>query len=96
MIRTTALEGKTVIRLEGVVGVDEVEPLQKALSEGAQGEFEVDLSGCVSLSSSAIGALIASHNVLRSRGGRLKVRGAGEDMRRLLRLMGLDRHFELN
>ncbi|MBK8801365.1 MAG: STAS domain-containing protein [Fibrobacteres bacterium] len=97
MIGITTLEGSIRISPTGNVGIDETETLQKALEEafGAGGGVEVDLSACRSLSSSAIGALIACHNSLRSRGTRLKVSGATEDMRKLLRMMGLDRHFEL-
>jgi anti-anti-sigma factor len=97
MIRTTNAPGRTAVFLEGNVGVDDTEPLQKALEEAAAkgGDVEVDLSACRALSSSAIGALIVCHNTLRGRGERLRVVGASEDMRRLLKLMGLDRHFEL-
>jgi anti-sigma B factor antagonist len=96
MIRTATVDGRTSVALEGSIGVDEVEPLQKALDGAvAKGALEVDLVQCRSLSSSAIGALIACHNTLRSKGGRLTVRGASDDMKRLLKLMGLDRHFEL-
>jgi anti-anti-sigma factor len=95
MIRTAKVDGLTTVALEGNIGVEEVEPLQKALDAAMEGSMEVDLSTCRSLSSSAIGALIACHNSLRPNGGRLRVRGANEDMRRLLKLMGLDRHFEL-
>jgi len=96
MIRTSAKEGRTSVLLEGNIGVEDVDPLQKALTAAAaKGAVEAELGGCNSLSSSAIGALIACHNTLRATGGRLVVRGASEDMRRLLRLMGLDRHFEI-
>jgi anti-anti-sigma factor len=96
MIRTSTVGDVTSVGLEGNIGVDEVDPLQKALDEAVgKGAMEVDLSPCRSLSSSAIGALIACHNTLRPKGGRLRVRGANEDLRRLLKLMGLDRHFEL-
>jgi anti-anti-sigma regulatory factor len=82
--------------LEGNVGVEELADLQNALdSAKAGGEVDVELTDCQSLSSSAIGALIACHNVLVSEGGRLRVRGANEDLLRLLKLMCLDRHFEL-
>lgn len=96
MIRTTTVEGLTSVALEGNIGVEEVDSLQKALDAAiGLGATEVELSMCRSLSSSAIGALIACHNSLRPKGGRLRVRGASEDLRRLLKLMGLDRHFEL-
>jgi anti-anti-sigma factor len=96
MIHTSTIDDVTSVGLEGNIGVDEVDPLQKALDAAAgQGAMEVDLSSCRSLSSSAIGVLIACHNTLRPKGGRLRVRGANEDLRRLLKLMGLDRHFEL-
>lgn len=97
MIGKTILDGAIRISPNGNVGIDETESLQKALDEahGAGGGVEVDLSSCKSLSSSAIGALISCHNTLRARGSRLKVTGATDDMRKLLRMMGLDRHFEL-
>ena len=58
-------------------------------------EVDVDLSSCQALSSSAIGAMIACHNSLRARGSRLAVRGANEEISRLLKMMQLDRHFEM-
>jgi anti-anti-sigma factor len=96
MIRTSATGDGTTVVLEGNVGVEEIADLQKALDAAkAGGEVEVELDSCISLSSSAIGSLIACHNRLVPEGMRLRIRGANEDLRRLLKLMGLDRHFEL-
>ena len=95
MIRTATVDGLTSVALEGNIGVEEVDPLHTALDAALGGSMEVDFSKCRSLSSSVIGTLIACHNALRAKGGRLRVRGANEDLRRLLKLMGLDRHFEL-
>jgi ABC-type transporter Mla MlaB component len=96
MIRTSTAGAGTKVVLEGNVGVEELADLQNALdSAKAGGEVDVELTDCRSLSSSAIGALIACHNVLVPRGRRLRVRGANEDLLRLLKLMCLDRHFEL-
>jgi anti-anti-sigma factor len=96
MIRASTTKDGTKVVLEGNVGVDEVAALQKALDAArAGGGVDVELTSCQSLSSSAIGALIACHNALVPKGMRLRVRGANEDLRRLLELMGLDRHFEL-
>jgi len=96
MIRTSATGDGTKVVLEGNVGVEEIADLQKALDAArAGGEVDVEMASCQSISSSAIGALIACHNRLVPEGMRLRVRGANEDLRRLLKLMGLDRHFEL-
>lgn len=97
MIRTTVEDGTFRVSPEGNIGVDETETLQKALETALASEtpIVVDLAKCRSISSSAIGALIACHNALRSRGAKLQIRGAGDDMRKLLKLMGLDRHFEV-
>ena len=96
MIRTSTMADGTEVTLEGSIGVEEIAELEKALdaAKGAGG-FDVDLAACRSLSSSAIGSLIACHNLLVSEGKRLRVRGANEDLLRLLKLMCLDRHFEL-
>lgn len=98
MIGKTEIGGATKLTPTGNIGMEGTEALQKSLEDAlaAGGGIEVDLSSCRSLSSSAIGAMIACHNALRTRdGGRLKVSGTSDDLRKLLRLMGLDRHFEL-
>jgi len=96
MIRTSTTADGTKVALEGSVGIDEIAELEKALDAArGGGAFHVDLAACRSLCSSAIGSLIACHNRLLPEGRRLRIRGANEDLGRLLKLMGLDRHFEL-
>ncbi|HQF54984.1 MAG TPA: STAS domain-containing protein [Fibrobacteria bacterium] len=97
MIRSQSAGGKTSVAPEGNVGTQEAEQLAKAMEDAiAQGdEVAVDLSACQALSSSAIGAMIACHNALRAKGSRLRVHGTGEEILRLLRIMQLDRHFDM-
>ena len=97
MIRTSNADGTSTVFLEGNIGVEDMEPLQRALEDSASagGDVVVDLASCRGLSSSAIGTMIVCHNALRGRGGRLRVKGPSDEMRRLLKMMGLDRHFEL-
>jgi len=97
MIRTSNEDGTSTVFLEGNIGIEDMESLQRILegSASAGGDVAVDLASCRALSSSAIGAMIACHNTLRGRGGRLRIKGPNDDMKRLLKMMGLDRHFEL-
>ncbi len=97
MIHSKTTNGKTTVAPEGNIGMQDTDALAKAMDDAvAQGEeLELDLSRCEALSSSAIGAMIASHNNLRARGSRLHVSGATNEIKKLLKLMQLDRHFEV-
>lgn len=97
MIRSQTADGKTTVAPEGNIGMQDTDALAKAMDDAvARGdEIELNLAGCQALSSSAIGAMIAAHNSLKSRGSRLLVSGATDEIRRLLKLMQLDRHFEV-
>jgi anti-anti-sigma factor len=96
MIRVSVQEGATTVRPEGVLDMAGVAELQKTIVDrAAEGEVAVDLSAIQVLSSSAIGALIAGHNALRAKGRRLRVEGVSDGIRHLMRMMGLDRHFDI-
>lgn len=97
MIRSKTAQGKTTVAPDGNIGTQETDALAKTLDDAATrgDEIEVDLSKCRALSSSALGAMIATHNTLKTRGSRLLVSGANDEIRRLLKLMQLDRHFEV-
>mgnify|MGYP000961304560 CR=1 FL=1 len=96
MIRVSVQEGATTVRPEGVLDMAGVAELQKTIVDrAAEGEVAVDLSSIQVLSSSAIGALIAGHNALRAKGRRLRVEGVSDGIRHLMRMMGLDRHFDI-
>ncbi len=97
MIRSQTAQGKTTVAPEGNIGTPETDALAKAMDDASTrgDEVELDLSRCRALSSSAIGAMIATHNSLKSRGSRLIVTGASEEIRRLLKMMQLDRHFDV-
>lgn len=96
MIRVSVQEGTTTVRPEGVLDMTGVAELQRTIVDrAAEGEVVVDLSSIQVLSSSAIGALIAGHNALRAKGRRLRVEGVSDGIRHLMRMMGLDRHFDI-
>jgi anti-anti-sigma factor len=96
MIRVTVQDGVSKVVPDGSLDLGAITELQEVLERSAlAGDVAVDLSGVTMLSSSAIGALIAGHNALRARGRRLRIEGATDGIRHLLRLMGLDRHFDI-
>lgn len=96
MIRVSVQDGVTHVVPEGNLDMAAIAELQHALEAAAKvGEVVVDLSQVQVISSSAIGALIAGHNALRASGRRLRIEGAADGVRHLMRLMGLDRHFDL-
>ena len=96
MIRVSVQDGVTRVWPEGGLGIEGVSELQRTIVGGAEdGDVVVDLSSIQILSSSAIGALIAGHNALRAKGRRLRVEGVSAGIRHLMRMMGLDRHFDI-
>lgn len=97
MIRSKTAQGRTTVAPEGNIGMQDTDALAKAMDDAATrgDEVELNLSKCRALSSSALGAMIATHNSLKARGSRLLVSGASDEIRRLLKLMQLDRHFEV-
>ncbi|MCB9496634.1 MAG: STAS domain-containing protein [Fibrobacteria bacterium] len=96
MVRVTVENGVSRILPQGTLDLNAITEIQLALEDAAkEREIIVDLKGIQMLSSSAIGALIAGHNALRAHGRKLKIEGASDGIRHLLRLMGLDRHFDI-
>jgi anti-anti-sigma factor len=66
--------------------------LQKALAEGVS-SVVFDLGRVDVVDSSGIGLLIATHNSLKSKGGRLRVANVSPEILNLFKAMRLDRHF---
>lgn len=56
-------------------------------------ELVIDLSGVEMVDSVGIGVIIATHNSLDQKGGKLKVINIAEDIYGLFSTMRLDRHF---
>jgi anti-anti-sigma factor len=56
----------------------------------------LDLAATSVVDSSGIGLLLAAHNSLSRKGGRLAVANASEDIVGLFRAMRLDRHFAVS
>lgn len=98
MIRTATEADLVVVIPEGNLDLEGTARLQAALEQAlaSADAVGVDLVNVQILSSSAIGALISAHNTLRSRNRKLVVRNASGDVGRLLKLMGLDRHFDIH
>jgi len=96
MIRVSVQGNTTRVVPDGNLDMNGITELQGILEKSAAlGEVAVDLSEVKTLSSSAIGALIAGHNALRVSGRRLRIDGTSDGIRHLMHLMGLDRHFEI-
>lgn len=87
---TVALEGALTVSM-----AQELRPqLQKALAEGVA-NVVFDLGRADVVDSSGIGLLIATHNSLKTRGGRLRVANASAEIIKLFKAMRLDRHFSV-
>ena len=59
------------------------------------GHVVLDVTACESLSAAAIGVLVDAHRRVRRYGGRLSLRGANAQVRRLLDLSGVGHVFDL-
>ena len=66
--------------------------LNSLIQESPQ-ELEIDLAGVEMVDSVGIGVIIATHNSLDQKGGKLKVVNIAEDIYGLFSTMRLDRHF---
>jgi anti-anti-sigma factor len=66
--------------------------LQQAMAEGVSGVV-FDLGRASVVDSSGIGLLIATHNSLKAKGGRLRVVNVSPEILNLFKAMRLDRHF---
>ena len=69
--------------------------LNSVVDEGAQ-ELRLDLSGTAMMDSIGIGVVIATHNSMKKKGGRLLVCNASENILKLFKSMRLDRHLNLD
>ena len=75
--------------------VEEIRAELLKIATPAVSSLAIDLSGVGMLDSVGIGLLIATHNTLSGRGGKLILRNASPDIVKLLKVMRLDRHFSL-
>lgn len=67
-----------------------------SLLEKAPQELHLDLSGTEMMDSIGIGVVIATHNSMKKKGGRLVITGASENILKLFKSMRLDQHLNLN
>jgi len=100
MKTSTGQQGNvTVIALEGnLMGGPDASTLNtmlhQLLGEGKK-RVVLDLSGVQFINSSGLGLLIGGVNAMRSAGGTLKVAGASEKVRGLIKITKLEQVFEL-
>ena len=59
-------------------------------------ELEIDLTGVEMIDSVGIGVFIATHNALNKVEGKLNVTHASENIFKLFKTMGLNRHFSVD
>lgn len=93
-------EGSTVTITPGRDLVSSMVPdlkheLNSLLDENPQ-ELRLDLSGTEMMDSIGIGVVIATHNSMKKKGGRLVIAGASENILKLFKSMRLDQHLNLN
>lgn len=69
-------------------------PLREAVEAGAT-EVVFDLTGVDDVDSMGIGLLLATHNTVAPRGGRVRVVGVHPEIAKLFRTMRLDRHLQV-
>ena len=67
-----------------------------SLLENAPQELRLDLAGTEMMDSIGIGVVIATHNSMKKKGGRLVISGASENILKLFKSMRLDQHLNLN
>ncbi len=100
MKSTTVQHGPvTVIALEGnLMGGPDASTLNSqlhALLGQGQKHVVLDLSGVGFINSSGLGLLIGSVNAMQSAGGSLKVAGASEKIRGIIKITKLERLFDM-
>jgi anti-sigma B factor antagonist len=84
----------TALRLDGRLNLVSAPQLKAAVTTAVQDGYPrvvVDLSAVTFLDSSGLGALIAGLKATRQAGGDLRMTGANEQVRTVLRLTNLDR-----
>ena len=84
------------VSLDGALTLTEAQELrprlQQAMTEGIS-SVVFDLGRSDVVDSSGIGLLIATHNSLKAKGGRLRVVNVSPEILTLFKAMRLDRHF---
>lgn len=91
--------GVTVVTVEGEVDLATVPGLRARLAAAAREEgcecLVVDLADVVFLDASGVGALVAARRAMSARGGRLVLGRPRPAVSRVLRILGMDRVFEI-
>lgn len=91
--------GRAELELEGAVNFETVPALRKKIFRIAKNprvaEVDVDLSAVGEINTAGIAMLVELMRILSKRGGKLKLVGASERVRRIIHLSRLDRLFEL-
>ncbi|KUJ96484.1 MAG: anti-sigma factor antagonist [Desulfonauticus sp.] len=68
--------------------------IAEKIAEGV--DLTLDLSNVSYVDSIGIGIIIATHNSLKSSGGKLKIINASEDIQNLFKTMRLDKHIDIS
>jgi len=95
----TLEEGDTTIlvRLEENLAAENVADLRERLLAQltADKELLIDMTEVALIDSAGLGVLISTQNSLSQQGRQLVLRGVNENIRKMMKLMRLDRHFRL-
>lgn len=94
-------EQEITLTLEGDIVSNKAQEIKEviagAIDKDAQGiQLVLDLSKVSYVDSIGIGILIATHNSLKNKGGKLKIINASDDIKNLFKTMRLDKHIEIS
>ena len=89
---------ETTIVLEKNLIVSYLEEIEKKVKDEIGKKIDqltIDFSKSAVVDSSGIGLLVKIHNTLKKTNGTLKIVGLQDDVKKMLMMMNLNRHFEI-
>lgn len=90
--------GKSVVELDGIFDLETTPEVRRTLLKLAKKQkaegLDLDFSAVSAIDTSGVAVLIELMRFLSQRGSELRLKGLTEDVRRVIRLMGLDGVFD--
>lgn len=91
-------EQEITLVMDGDIVASRIQEVKDMIAErlGDDITLILDLANVSYIDSIGIGVLIATHNSLKSSGGKLKIINASEDIKNLFKTMRLDKHIDIS